>query len=211
MRRTTCRVGRTERPCAFILPSSYIWTLCRNAATLRRCSTRAQAKSIVFSGTANRIAISQRGKQARIAETIYYFTNAHNLAWIEQVDGEWLYVHRKGATPAAAGQIGIIPGSSGSNSYVVIGQGNAESLGSASHGAGRPRSRTASKAQHDNDAWLAHMEGLDIHYHGVAPDETVFAYKDIETVMEGQQTLVQKWMTMRPFFVAMGGHSDDGD
>lgn len=162
-------------------------------------------------GTTNRIAISQRGKQAKIAETIYYFTNAHNLAWLEQVDGEWLYVHRKGATPAAAGQIGIIPGSSGSNSYVVIGQGNEKSLGSASHGAGRPRSRTASKAQHDNEAWLAHMEKLDIHYHGVAPDETVFAYKNIESVMNGQRELVQKWMTMQPFFVAMGGHSDDGD
>ena len=162
-------------------------------------------------GTSSRIAISHRGKQKKTAETIYYFTNAHNLAWLEKVDGEWLYVHRKGATPAAAGQIGIIPGSSGSNSYVVIGQGDKTSLESASHGAGRPRSRTASKALHDNAAWLAHMEKLDIRYHGVAPDETVYAYKDIDTVMDGQTGLVRKWMTMQPFFVAMGGFSDDGD
>lgn len=162
-------------------------------------------------GTASRIAIKEHGRQTKIAETIYYFTNAHNLAWIEKVDGEWLYVHRKGATPASAGQIGIIPGSSGSNSYVVIGKGEKTSLESASHGAGRPRSRTASKALHDNAAWLAHMEKLDIHYHGVAPDETVYAYKDIESVMAAQKPLVTKWMTMQPFFVAMGGMSDDGD
>ena len=162
-------------------------------------------------GSASRVTVRFQNGKKKDVENIFYYSNAHNLAWLEQVDGEWLYVHRKGATPASAGQIGIIPGSSGSNSYVVMGNGASQSLASASHGAGRPRSRKASKAIHNQETWTKHMANMDIHYHGVAPDETVFAYKDIDAVMDAQAALVRKTLTMRPFFVAMGGHSDDGD
>lgn len=142
---------------------------------------------------------------------ISYISNPHNLASIEPVGEQNLVVHRKGATPAGKGVIGIIPGSSGSNSYIVVGKGNSESLNSASHGAGRPFSRKAAAAAHDKSAWEAHMQERDIHYHGVAKDETVFSYKDIEEVMGQQADLVDKLATMKPLFVAMGGHSDDGD
>src|SRR4051812_42688369 len=63
--------------------------------------------------------------------------NHHNYAWIEQHDGRDVVVHRKGATPAAAGVLGIIPGSMATPGFVVRGRGSAESLDSASHGAGR--------------------------------------------------------------------------
>jgi len=73
--------------------------------------------------------------------------NHHNFAWVEGLNG--MIIHRKGATPAAIEQVGIIPGSSGSASFLVEGLGNTDSLNSYSHGAGRPFSRTEAKKRHD--------------------------------------------------------------
>ncbi|MHA2064120.1 MAG: RtcB family protein [Candidatus Thorarchaeota archaeon] len=134
--------------------------------------------------------------------------NHHNFAWIE--DG--MVVHRKGATPAAPGQIGIIPGSSGSASFLVEGLGNTESLNSSSHGAGRPHSRSQAKKQHDQELYTELMEELNVLTAGVAPDETVLAYKDIERVIALQDgVLVNVVARMKPELVVMGGKSDDGD
>lgn len=134
--------------------------------------------------------------------------NHHNFAFKE---GGFI-VHRKGATPAEKGRIGIIPGSSGAHSYLVEGLGNEDSLNSSSHGAGRPRSRTASKKMHDEDAFQKHMKQMDILSFGVEPDETFMAYKDIDKVMEVQEgTLVRSIARMRPSIVVMGGRADDGD
>ena len=72
--------------------------------------------------------------------------NHHNFAWKEIVNGQECIVHRKGATPAAEGQLGIIPGSMTAPGYIVKGKGNAASLNSASHGAGRLFSRAKCKA-----------------------------------------------------------------
>src|SRR5919202_91879 len=71
--------------------------------------------------------------------------NHHNFAWIEQHDGRDVVVHRKGATPAGAGVLGIIPGSMATPGFVVRGRGSVDSLESASHGAGRVMSRTAAR------------------------------------------------------------------
>lgn len=116
--------------------------------------------------------------------------NHHNFAWKETWAVGDVYIHRKGATPAAAGQWGIIPGSSGSYSYVVEGKYGepgcayeTANLNSASHGAGRPRSRSASKAIHNAAAYTQATQKFGVQHDGVAPDETVFAYKDIEDVM----------------------------
>lgn len=83
------------------------------------------------------------------AHILFSFINSHNLAWEEEHYGKKLIVHRKGATPAQEGQLGIIPGSMSSTTYLVKGKGNPESLKSCSHGAGRrirsPRSQTYSK------------------------------------------------------------------
>jgi tRNA-splicing ligase RtcB (3'-phosphate/5'-hydroxy nucleic acid ligase) len=134
--------------------------------------------------------------------------NHHNFAFLE--DG--VVVHRKGATPAEKGRIGIIPGSSGTASYLVEGLGNPDSLNSSSHGAGRPRSRTASRQQHNPRLYQEHMQAQDILAFGVEPDETYLAYKDIEHVMALQEgSLVRSVARLFPSVVIMGGRSDDGD
>lgn len=137
-------------------------------------------------------------------------SNRHNFAWIEQ-DG--LVYHRKGATPAYAGQPGIIPGSSGSPSFLVTGKGNPASWFSAAHGAGRPYSRSEAKRRFDPQAFEKHMRRGGITYYGVAPDETVAAYKDIHKVIAAQSDLIEVAAVMQPRVVVMGGHlqSDDGD
>ena len=134
--------------------------------------------------------------------------NHHNFAFKE----EGTIVHRKGATPAEKGRIGIIPGSSGTDSFLVEGLGNPESLNSSSHGAGRPRSRTASIKQYDAQAFHRHMDEKDILSFGVAPDETFMAYKDIERGMSLQEgRLIRTVARMSPSIVIMGGRADDGD
>ena len=136
--------------------------------------------------------------------------NKHNFAWVEP---QGLVIHRKGATPAEQGQVGIIPGSSGSPSYLVTGKGNPVSWNSASHGAGRPYSRSEAKRRFDPQAFQEHMRDNGITYHGVAADESVAAYKDIHKVIEAQSDLVEISAIMVPKVVVMGGHiqSDDGD
>lgn len=134
--------------------------------------------------------------------------NHHNFAFLEG----GLVVHRKGATPAEKGRIGIIPGSSGTASYLVEGLGNPEGLNSSSHGAGRLSSRHAARAHFDAAAFERHMRQRDILAIGVAPDETYAAYKDIERVMQLQEgVLVRTIARLQPVIVVMGAQADDGD
>jgi len=136
------------------------------------------------------------------------FENHHNFAFLE--DG--LVIHRKGATPAGLGRIGIIPGSSGTASYLVEGLGNPDSLNSSSHGAGRAFSRTEAKRRHNPESYRKHMRQNDILAIGVEADETFMSYKDIERVMAVQEgVLVRSIARMYPVVVIMGGRSDDGD
>lgn len=132
-----------------------------------------------------------------------YIWNRHNYLW-ETEDG---YVHRKGATPAEAGRIGLIPGSSGTPSYIVVGLGNPDSIYSSSHGAGRVSSRTKAKENHDSAAHEIQMEG--IHAYGVGLDESYQAYKDIDAVMEYQKDLVEVVGIMHPKVVVMGEGEED--
>ncbi|MCB0061748.1 MAG: RtcB family protein [Caldilineaceae bacterium] len=141
-------------------------------------------------------------------QTVQRIWNRHNYAWVEGND----VIHRKGATPANRGELGLIPGTSGTASYVVRGLGNAESLNSSSHGAGRWHSRSQAKREHDESRFQKHMTTNDIMHFGLAPDETFLAYKDIEMVMGLQAgVLVEPIARMTPRVVIMGGQSDDGD
>ncbi len=138
----------------------------------------------------------------------YRFENHHNFAW---QDGTSV-IHRKGATPADVGQVGIIPGSSGAMSYLVEGLGEESSMKSSAHGAGRPFSRTEAKRRHEASKFKEHMDEWDVLHIGVAPDESPFAYKDINRVMSQQEgVLVTTIAEMKPSIVIMGGKSDDGD
>jgi tRNA-splicing ligase RtcB len=135
-------------------------------------------------------------------DRLMYLENHHNYAWV-QPDGD--VIHRKGATPAGNGEMGIIPGSSGTKSYIARGLGNADSLESSSHGAGRRFSRSVAKQKHNATEFAEWMTGHDILHIGVAADETLAAYKDIDEVMALQKELVVPIAEMSPVAVIMGG------
>lgn len=129
--------------------------------------------------------------------------NHHNFAWKEKHDGEEVIVHRKGATPAGEGVLGIIPGSMASPAFIVRGKGNADSLDSASHGAGRLMSRTAAKKKfnwHDTKKLLAERN---VELMSAGLDEVPMAYKNIENVMAAQQDLVETLARFDPRLVKM--------
>lgn len=143
------------------------------------------------------------------------YENHHNFAWKKtDENGRNMIIHRKGATPAEKGVVGIIPGSMGTPSYLVEGLGSEESLWSSSHGAGRISSRTQAKKNHDEGEYREFLRQRDILTIGVARDETYQCYKDIGRVMNLQEgELVESVAVMNPRVVIMGGgrKSDDGD
>ncbi|WP_347051967.1 RtcB family protein [Flavobacterium olei] len=129
--------------------------------------------------------------------------NHHNFAWKELVNGEECIVHRKGATPAAEGQLGIIPGSMTAPGYIVKGKGNAESLNSASHGAGRLFSRAKCKSTFTQSEIKRVLKANDVSLIGGNIDEAPMAYKDIKKVMANQTDLVEVLGTFTPKIVRM--------
>jgi tRNA-splicing ligase RtcB (3'-phosphate/5'-hydroxy nucleic acid ligase) len=129
--------------------------------------------------------------------------NHHNFAWKENHFGQDLIVHRKGATPAEKGAIGIIPGSMATPGYVVRGKGVAESMNSAAHGAGRCMSRTMTKNSytwHDGKKFLKEHDVVLI---SAGLDEVPMGYKDIESVMAAQKDLVEVVARFDPRLVKM--------
>lgn len=121
----------------------------------------------------------------------------HNYVEREQHFGQSLYVTRKGAVSARAGELGIIPGSMGARSFIVRGKGNADSFHSCSHGAGRVMSRTAARAQitlKQHREATAHVE---CRKDAGVIDESPAAYKDIDAVMAAQRDLVEVVHTLR--------------
>ncbi|WKL48503.1 RtcB family protein [Flavobacterium pectinovorum] len=129
--------------------------------------------------------------------------NHHNFAWKEMVNGQECIVHRKGATPAAEGQLGIIPGSMTAPGYIVKGKGNAESLNSASHGAGRLFSRAKCKATFTQSEIKKVLKANEVTLIGGNIDEAPMAYKDITKVMANQTDLVEVLGTFTPKIVRM--------
>jgi tRNA-splicing ligase RtcB len=156
---------------------------------------------------ANHAVIHRHVIRAVGARVILDIENHHNFAWQEEhmIDGvhRRVVVHRKGATPAAAGVVGIIPGSMAAPGFVVRGRGVAASLESASHGAGRRMSRTQARETY---RW-PHVRGL-LEERGVqllsaGIDEVPHAYKDIHEVMAAQADLVETLGRFDPRIVKM--------
>lgn len=116
--------------------------------------------------------------------------NHHNFAWKEQIDGKEVIVHRKGATPAGKGVLGIIPGSAIHPGYIVRGRGNVDSINSASHGAGRAMSRTQANSKFTKKGTQELLKENGVLMIGGGTDEHPMAYKNIETVMASQVNLV---------------------
>lgn len=132
--------------------------------------------------------------------------NHHNFAWKEKDSaGNELIVHRKGATPAGKGVLGIIPGSMASPGFIVRGKGEANSINSASHGAGRVMSRTKAKATLNQKAVAAHLRNAGVELIGSGLDEAPMVYKNIHQVMAYQQDLVEVLGTFMPRIVRMCG------
>lgn len=129
--------------------------------------------------------------------------NHHNFAWKEMIDDEELIVHRKGATPASIGELGIIPGSMTSRGFIVSGLGAPGSLNSASHGAGRKMSRTEARETIAKSVMHANLAENKTKLIGGSVEESSLAYKDIEVVMNSQQELVKIEGTFSPKIVRM--------
>jgi tRNA-splicing ligase RtcB len=134
--------------------------------------------------------------------------NHHNYAWRERhvlPDGSEadVIVHRKGATPAGSGVLGIIPGSMGTPGYVVRGKGNVASLHSAAHGAGRRMSRTRAKQTLKWESAQQFLRDRRVTLISAGLDEVPMAYKDIDQVMAAQSDLVEPLARFEPRLVKM--------
>jgi len=129
----------------------------------------------------------------------------HNYAVFENHFGQNVMVHRKGATSAREGQIGIIPGSQGTHSYIVKGKGNIESFMSCSHGAGRKMGRNQAKRELSLKDEMAKMGDI---VHGIRHkkdlDEAPGAYKNIEKVIAQELDLIEPLVVLRPLAVIKG-------
>lgn len=128
----------------------------------------------------------------------------HNYVQKETHGGEELLVTRKGAVSARAGELGIIPGSMGTRSYIVRGKGNADSFHSCSHGAGRVMSRTRARAEitlAQHREATAHVE---CRKDAAVVDESPAAYKSIDAVMAAQSDLVEVVHTLRQVICIKG-------
>jgi len=134
--------------------------------------------------------------------------NHHNFAWRERhrlPDGSEaeVIVHRKGATPAGVGVLGVIPGSMGTPGYVVRGKGVSASLNSAAHGAGRRMSRTKAKEMFTWDTAQRFLRERGVRLLSAGLDEVPMAYKDIDEVMAAQRDLVEPLARFDPRLVKM--------
>lgn len=143
-------------------------------------------------------------------EPIKMVENHHNFAWKEQHEGKEMIVHRKGATPAGKGVLGIIPGSMSAPGFIVKGKGVEAAVASASHGAGRRMSRTAAINTISHKEMKETRERQCIKLIGGGLDEAPMAYKDIRTVMDAQKQLVDVLGSFTPKIVRMAGDSPKG-
>jgi tRNA-splicing ligase RtcB len=162
---------------------------------------------------ANHEVIHRQVARAAGLKTAATVENHHNFAWKERVRipgasvDKAVIVHRKGATPAGVGVMGIIPGSMGDVGYVVRGRGEAESLNSAAHGAGRLMSRKAAKQSITKTERDRYLQILGVKLIGGDLDEAPQAYKRIDDIMAAQADLVDVVGSFTPQIVRMDGGS----
>jgi tRNA-splicing ligase RtcB (3'-phosphate/5'-hydroxy nucleic acid ligase) len=146
------------------------------------------------------------------AEVLLDLENHHNFAWKERhvINGveKEVIVHRKGATPAGQGVLGIIPGSMASPGFVVSGKGNPESLNSASHGAGRVMSRTQANKTFEWKKVNAFLREKGVTLISAGLDEVPMVYKNIHEVMAAQHDLVTILGQFDPKLVKMAPHGE---
>ncbi len=148
--------------------------------------------------------IHKRIARALAEQPMMRVENHHNFAWKENLpDGKEVIVHRKGATPAKKGDLGIIPGSMIHPGFIVRGKGRVESLQSASHGAGRQMSRRQAAGSITRHALEKVLAEHGVQLMGGGLDEAPIAYKDIHQVMDYQKDLVEVLGLFHPKIVRM--------
>jgi tRNA-splicing ligase RtcB len=161
---------------------------------------------------ANHALIHQHIAKHLGAEVLLDLENHHNFAWKEThlIDGKKreVIVHRKGATPAGEGILGIIPGSMATPGFVVRGKGNDASLHSASHGAGRVMSRTKANQTFRWKEVNQYLRDQGVTLISAGLDEVPMVYKDIHTVMAAQKDLVDVLGEFHPKLVKMAPHGE---
>lgn len=128
----------------------------------------------------------------------------HNYVAEEEIDGRQMLVTRKGAIRAGSGDLGLIPGSMGTGSYIVRGLGNNASFQSASHGAGRRMSRNKAKATYTVEDLIAQTQGVESRKDQGIVDEIPGAYKDLSKVIEAQSDLVSVVQHLRTVLCVKG-------
>ncbi|RTR25250.1 RtcB family protein [Deinococcus radiophilus] len=158
---------------------------------------------------ANHDQIHARLSGALNAEPLVQVSNSHNLAWKQDVGGQERIVHRKGATPAEAGRLGLIPGSMADPSFVVRGLGNPDALSSSSHGAGRQLGRKAAERSLSRDDLRRTLHERGVTLIGGGLDEAPQAYKRIEDVLARQRDLVDVVAEFTPRVVRMDTGKQD--
>lgn len=152
---------------------------------------------------ANHEVIHREVVRALGARSLASLENHHNFAWKEVHQGREVVVHRKGATPAGLGVLGIIPGSMASPAFVVRGKGSEEALLSASHGAGRVMSRTQALKTFNWKDVQRHLDEKGVTLISAGLDEVPMVYKDIHQVMASQEDLVERVARFQPRLVKM--------
>jgi len=128
----------------------------------------------------------------------------HNYVERETHFGRSVWVTRKGAIRALSGELGIIPGSMGQQSYIVRGKGNPDSYHSCSHGAGRRMSRKAARKRFTVADLVAQTEGVECRKDDAVLDELPSAYKPIDEVMANQTDLVEVVHTLKQVLCVKG-------
>jgi tRNA-splicing ligase RtcB len=128
----------------------------------------------------------------------------HNYVAVEEHFGAKVFLTRKGAIRAGAGELGIIPGSMGVKSYIVRGKGDATSFSSCSHGAGRRLSRTQAKKQFNMADMENQTQGVECRKDRAVIDEIPAAYKNIDEVMENQSDLMDVVHTLKQVICVKG-------
>lgn len=151
--------------------------------------------------------IHKRLTKAIGARVLAKVENHHNFAWKEMHNAEEVIVHRKGATPAGKGVMGIIPGSMTAPGFLIRGKGETSAINSASHGAGRQMSRTKAIQNITRSEMKAILKDHNVTLIGAGLDEAPMAYKDINKVMAAQTGLVDVVAKFEPKMVRM---ADDG-
>jgi tRNA-splicing ligase RtcB len=147
--------------------------------------------------------IHERLVEALSTSVLAGVENHHNFAWAERHQGRELVVHRKGATPAGDGVLGMIPGTMATPGFVVRGRGSTASLDSASHGAGRAMSRTRSRSEFTWKQIRPLLDAAGVRVLAAGIDENPLSYKDIVQVMAAQADLVDTVGRFDPRIVRM--------